>query len=284
MRQEERRLLPHQRQQLVEVVRRGRAVARADPEGRGDRVQQAELRVVDQLPLLALLDAFHRQPHLLLELVVGTVEQVGHARMHAHHRLHRRQRVLPRRRRIVHERLWNLDVLREARDQVDVPLAVLVDRREQLEMLGHRLPEFLLQPGRRQDRVEILARQRQQRAGVIVRTVTSETRLVTSSISPKYSPSVSSADPQVAAMRALAEHLDLSLGDDEELVLLRALDDQVVPERHRLAPEALRHSVHDRLRQPREQRHAPQRLRGRRRPPRGPARSAPPAPVPPSCG
>ena len=56
MRQEERRLLPDLGDELVEVVGRGRALARLDALRVDDVVQQAVVRVVDELALLALLD------------------------------------------------------------------------------------------------------------------------------------------------------------------------------------------------------------------------------------
>ena len=41
-------------------------------------------------------------------------------------------------------------------------------------------------------------------------------------------------DPQVAAVDALAQDLDLPLGDDEELAAVLAFDDQLVAQRDRL--------------------------------------------------
>jgi len=57
MSHEESRFLPHERQQFVEVVGRGSTVAGSDAVGGIGRCQQAELLVVDEFPLLALLDA-----------------------------------------------------------------------------------------------------------------------------------------------------------------------------------------------------------------------------------
>ena len=69
-------------------------------------------------------------------------------------------------------------------------------------------------------------------------------------------------DAQVAAVYALAEHLDLALGDDEELVAVLAFDDQLVAQRDRFRLEAFAHAGEDRIGQSREQRHASQRFRG----------------------
>ena len=139
--QEEGRLLPDQRQQLVQVIRRRRAVARADAEGRRDRIDQTELLVVDQLPFLPLLDAFNGQPDLLFELVVGAIEQVRHPGVHPHHRLHGGEGILAGRGGVVDESFWNFNVFGKSGDQVDVPLAVFVDGGQQRQVLFHRFLE-----------------------------------------------------------------------------------------------------------------------------------------------
>src|SRR6185369_14217655 len=56
MREEERRLFPDLGDQVVQVIRGGRTDARGDALGRNDVAQQAIVRVVDQLALLALFD------------------------------------------------------------------------------------------------------------------------------------------------------------------------------------------------------------------------------------
>ena len=85
-------------------------------------------------------------------------------------------------------------------------------------------------------------------------------------------------DPQVAAVHALAQDFDLSLGDDEELAAVFAFDDQLVAERDFFGLEAAGHAGDDRVGQLREQRHAAQRLpagtRPRRRETSTPIRSA----------
>jgi hypothetical protein len=101
--------------------------------------------------------------------------------------------------------------------------------------------------------------------GVIVRTVTSEGRSETSSVSPKNSPFGQQGNPQVAAMDALAQDLDLSLGDDEELVAVLAFDDQLVAQRNLFRLEAAGHAAEDLIGQLGKQRHAAQRLRRKTR-------------------
>ena len=86
--------------------------------------------------------------------------------MDTHHRLHGRKRVLPRSGRVVDERLRNLNVLRKTRHQVDVTLAVTIQRRTELEMFLNRFEEgvdlsWLLF----KQQIQIFSRQRQQDAG-----------------------------------------------------------------------------------------------------------------------
>ena len=71
--------------------------------------------------------------------------------------------------------------------------------------------------------------------GVMVRTVTSEGLSETSSVSPKNSPSVNRAIRRSLPWTPLLEDLHLSLGNDEELVPVFALDDQLVAQRNLFA-------------------------------------------------
>ena len=261
MRQKERGLLPDQRQQFVQIVGRRRAVPRADPHRRIDRVDQAEFLAVDDIPFLTLLDAFDRQPHLLFQLIVGIVVQIGDARMHADHGLHRRKRILAGRGRVIDERFRNLHVLGEARHQVDVPLPVAIDRGTQFLVLRDRLAKSLAQVRLLgQDRVEILAREGQQNAGRggadghVRRSVGDEVALAEKLAFRKQ------GDPQIAAVNALAENLDLPLGDDEELAAVFAFDDQLIAQRDFFGFEAIGHPGEDRLGKLGKQRHAAQRL------------------------
>ncbi len=88
MRQEERWLLPHESQQLVQVIGSRCAIPRTDTHGRIHRMNKAKTFVVNQLPFLTLLDAFDRQTQLFLELVIRTVIEVRYASVHTHNRLH----------------------------------------------------------------------------------------------------------------------------------------------------------------------------------------------------
>ena len=242
-------------------------------------MDQPELLAVDQLPFLPLLDPLDRQPHLLFELIVGTVVQVRDPRVDADHRLHGRERVFAGIGRVIDERLGNLHVLGKARNQVDVPLAVAIHRRTQFQVLVDRLLEFVAQVGHlAQDRVEILAREGQQHAGRD-RAHGHVRRLVGDQVGLAEELAFGQqGDPQVAAVDALAQHLDLPLGDDEELAAVLAFDDQLVAQRNVFGLEAAGHPGDDGVGQPGEQRHAPQRLpagtRPRRRRRSTPIRSA----------
>ena len=90
------------------------------------RVQQAELRVVDDLELLALLHAFDRQAQLLAQLIVDVVVEVGDAGVQADHRLHDVQLVLARRLVVVDEGALQLGLALAVGGDVDRRLAVLV--------------------------------------------------------------------------------------------------------------------------------------------------------------
>ena len=88
---EESRFLPYQRQQFVEVVGGGCPIACGDAVGRVGCCQQSELLVVDEFPLLALLDALDGESQLFLELVVGIVVKVADTGMHTDYGLQRVQ-------------------------------------------------------------------------------------------------------------------------------------------------------------------------------------------------
>ena len=94
VRKEERRLLPHQGEQLVEVVGSGRPGAGGDALFEVGVVQQPELAVVDQLVLLALAQRLDGQPELLLGLVHRVVVEIGYPGVHPQHGLGHAQLVL----------------------------------------------------------------------------------------------------------------------------------------------------------------------------------------------
>ena len=96
VREEKARLLPHFRQQFVEVVRRGRARQRKDALVVMHAGQQAVVGIVDQFAFLALLDRLDGQAQLLLDLVVRAAVQVRHARVHVEHRADGIEKILAR--------------------------------------------------------------------------------------------------------------------------------------------------------------------------------------------
>jgi hypothetical protein len=96
MGQEEGGLLPHPRDQFVQIVGGGRAGPRGDALGRRHVVQQAVFTVVDELAFLPLLDRLDGQAQLLGDLVVRRAVQVGHAGMDVDHGIDRAQHVFAR--------------------------------------------------------------------------------------------------------------------------------------------------------------------------------------------
>ena len=66
-------------------------------------LQQAEIGIVDQLPFLAFLDRFDRQPDLFAELVNFVAVKIGHARVRAQHRLDGAQMIFARVLLVIHE-------------------------------------------------------------------------------------------------------------------------------------------------------------------------------------
>ncbi|ARX89221.1 hypothetical protein SMD44_08708 [Streptomyces alboflavus] len=81
---------------FVEVVGGGRPCVGADALAVVDAVQEPELAVVDQLPLLAFADLLDGQAELLLGLVHRVVVEIGDPGVDAQHRLGERQFVLAR--------------------------------------------------------------------------------------------------------------------------------------------------------------------------------------------
>jgi len=60
MRKEKRWPLPHERQKIIEIIGSRRALAGGETLTRGNFVEQAELRVINKLPFLALFDGINR--------------------------------------------------------------------------------------------------------------------------------------------------------------------------------------------------------------------------------
>ena len=281
MRQEERRLLPDQRQQLVQIVRRRRAVAGADPHRRVDRVDQPELLAVDQLPFLAFLDPLDRQPHLLFELVERAVVQVRDARMHAHHRLHGRQRIFardwPNSRRTSRESRRSRRSRTPGRCSVrrsDSPSnAIPGVRRSPCWNSSLRLGSSP-STASRSLRDSVNSTQ-----GVIVRTVTSEGLSETRSVSPKNSPSVSRAIRRSLPCTPLLSTSTCPWAMMKNLLRSSPSTISLLPQRNLFRLEAAGHPRDDRLRQLAKTAArcaAPRRgTKTRRRPERRP-RSAPP--------
>jgi hypothetical protein len=76
MREEECGLLPYERDQLVEIVRRGRPATRLDSLLRCDIGEDPVFAVVKNLRLLALLDCLDRETELLFDLIVRMAVKV----------------------------------------------------------------------------------------------------------------------------------------------------------------------------------------------------------------
>ena len=190
-----------------------------------------------KFPFLPLLDPLDRQPHLLFELIVGIVVEVGDARVHADDRLHGGERILPRRGGVIDERFRDLDVLGKARHQIDVPLAVAIDRRTQFQVLGDRLLELFVpvwacspSTASRSLRERVSRMQ-----GVMVRTVTSDGLSETRSVSPKNSPSVSRAIRRSLPWAPLLSTSTCPWAIMMNLLEVLPLDDQLVSQRYFLA-------------------------------------------------
>ena len=120
--------LRRRREQLVQVVRGGRAAAGVDALLEVGVVQQAELAVVDQLVLLALAQRLDGQPQLLLGLVHRLVVEVGDPGVDPQHGLGDAQLVLARRQLVVDEGARQHRLAGVAGGQLDLGLAVLVLR------------------------------------------------------------------------------------------------------------------------------------------------------------
>ena len=151
---EEGGLLPNEAQQFVEVVRCWCTIACGDAIGGIGCSQQTELLVVDEFPLLTLLDALNRQAQLLFQLVVGVVVEVAHAGMHTNNGLQRVQRVLRGILLVVDIGLGDDVVLLVTTHQVDVLLAVIVDRCLQAQLLIDGLVERLAEVGHLLDKLD----------------------------------------------------------------------------------------------------------------------------------
>ena len=104
MGEEEGGLLPHARDQLVEIVGSRCPGARLDAHRIVDAVEEAVAAIVDELVLLLLLDALDRDGQLLLDLIVRAAKQVRDPRVDLDRRRDRRQRVLARLVRVVDQR------------------------------------------------------------------------------------------------------------------------------------------------------------------------------------
>ena len=120
MGQEEGRFLPHQRDQVVQIVRRRRPAEGRDPL-RGSTVgDQPVIRAVDQLAFLMLLDGLDGEPELLLDLVVRAGVQVGDPGVHVQDGGHRVQDVLARVLLVVDERRRQRGFVVVTADDVDL--------------------------------------------------------------------------------------------------------------------------------------------------------------------
>ena len=122
MREEKGWLLPHPRDQLVEIVRRRRAGARGELHRRRHVGEQAIFRIVDELVLMLLLDLLDENAELLLDLVEGPAVEIRHAGLDVEDRGDRAQEIFAR----------GLIVIDEGLRQI----VVTVLRRTQLHHVG----------------------------------------------------------------------------------------------------------------------------------------------------
>ena len=96
VREEERGLLPHLRDEGVEVVRGRRAGAGRDAHRRRGAREEAVVGVVDELALLALFHHLDEDVELLADLVHRAAVQIGDAGLHLQRRRDGAERVLAR--------------------------------------------------------------------------------------------------------------------------------------------------------------------------------------------
>ena len=120
MGQEERRLLPHLGNQLIEIIGRRRALAGHDALRRRSVGEQAIFGIVDQLAFLAFLDLFDQQPQLFLNLIEWMAVQVGDAGLHVEHGGDRIEEVLARLLVIIDKSLRQIRIAVAARAAFDV--------------------------------------------------------------------------------------------------------------------------------------------------------------------
>ena len=224
-------------------------------------MDEPELGVVDELPLLAFLDALDGEPHLLFELVVGSVVEVGDAGVDADDGLDGGEGVFAGRGGVVDEGLGDFDVFGESGDEVDVAFTVSVDGGLEFAVLLDGPAEVFGEAGLLcEECVEILAGEGEEDAG-------SDGAdgdvggLVGDDVGLAEELSVGEQrDAEVGSVGSLAQDLDLSLGEDEEGVAVLAFADERVAEGDLLGLEACGHAADDAVGQPREERHAAEAL------------------------
>ena len=105
MQQEKTGLFPDLGDQLVEVIRRGRASARTDTLRRRHAAQKSIFLVVDQFALLPFLDRLDDEAKLLADLIIRLAVQIRHPGMDIEDGIDRTQIIFAGIIDIVHESL-----------------------------------------------------------------------------------------------------------------------------------------------------------------------------------
>ena len=141
----EGRLFPHFCEQIVKVIRGRCAVAGADALSGIGRMEKAELTVVDEFPLLPLLDALDRQAHLLLYLVIGLIVEVGNPCMDTHNGLYGLQRVLTGFVGVIDIGFRYFNILRKTGNKVNVLFTMFVDGRADFKVFVDRCLKSLFE-------------------------------------------------------------------------------------------------------------------------------------------
>src|SRR5262245_20894665 len=119
MREEGSGLLPHDRNQLVEIVGCRRASARRNLHRVRRIGEQAVLRIVDELVLVLLLHLLDENAELLLDLIEWPAIEVRHAGLDVEYRGDRAQEIFARRFVVVDEGLRQILVPVPRRARLD---------------------------------------------------------------------------------------------------------------------------------------------------------------------
>lgn len=226
---EECRFLPHQTQQFIEVVGCRCTITGGDAVGWAGTCQETELLIVDEFPLLTLLDALDGEAKLLFQLVVGIIVEVADARVDAYYRLKGVQRIFRRVLLVVDIRLRNDIVLFVSADQVDVFLTVVVDRSLQTQLLIDSLVELGTEVGHLTDKfLQILQLQREEDGRSDGTHTDRRSSIVQQICLTKVFAVAQKSDAEFFSMRTFVDDFCLTACHDEEFLLVLAFLDEEV--------------------------------------------------------